>query len=1075
MKMLINMIFVLFVGVNLNGQNPIELSFTRYSIADGLPNETMTVLGQDSTGFIWLSNPLTRFDGKNFKTFHEQKDIDSSPLISATSIFDDGQGNLFFSSLDGIYYFDADLQYVKKIPSTPFNDSFRKIIKTDSLTFWDCSRNNIYKIEMPNFDTTFIKNPFPGSLGQLYASNIDPKIWIFNLEKRVFSLDPNSLLLQEYNLIGFNDLLDARVVHDSKKNFWLISLCQGLWVFDKLKNEFEFIFDFKMLPNFDQLNCEIFSYQVGKDCWWIIDKKNNIVHRYDLNSKQISSIEANDDVTFAFKTNDFYRAIETSDSSLLLGTPQGGFFIVNPKVGLIEQYLPDINNTNSLASSYAVPEYEIDGSTFFICGIGQGLIKADLQKPIFASFIPPTSMYNSAYSKNIRTIIEKNDEMIVGSISEINVFNRVDKSFKSFPIPGNQPSPYPEFGAIDIALDKEDNLLVLHWKVAEKAALVYFDYVHNRVLDLTDYFPETSYYASKALLTDSKNNFWISAQSSVIKLNAEVLFNGQIDHIRDRATFYKFNSFRQNWNDVHSILAMTEDKNGDIWVGTNSDLYQINPNTDKITNYTNKPDDEYSLGSNDVRSIISTSEGQIWVGTNGGGLNKYKEENDNFERFSTQNGLPDNTIYTIAEDDSKKLWLGTNKGLCLFDPETHQSQQYTPIDGIQSYEFNTNAVCKTRDGWLAFGGINGFNLFSPEAISDYSTSKNLVFNSIKINNKEFPISSSSLDLSYNENFISFEFNLLDYYKNDKVQYAYKLDGLEKDWNYIRTAQKASYPGLNPGNYTFQVKAASHNGLWSESMLTIPLSIALPWWQTWWFILLSSISIAAIIYTFYKNKQNQKEKIIQLRNRISKDLHDEIGSTLSSISLFGTVAKKMANSDKEVTHQMLDRINDSTTQVMESMNDIVWAINSENDKVDNLIKRMRAFASELSDASKIRVVLDVDEKIIETSINMVQRRNVYLIFKEAVNNAFKYSKASLIKIKLNQINKKFQLSIIDDGIGFEKEKLSDSNTLGGNGLKNMAHRAEEMDGTLSVISNKNQGTEIRFIWNPNFEPILNNKK
>jgi signal transduction histidine kinase len=243
----------------------------------------------------------------------------------------------------------------------------------------------------------------------------------------------------------------------------------------------------------------------------------------------------------------------------------------------------------------------------------------------------------------------------------------------------------------------------------------------------------------------------------------------------------------------------------------------------------------------------------------------------------------------------------------------------------------------------------------------------------------------------------------------------------------------------------------------------------------WFIILSGSLFAAIIYTFYKNRQIQREKIIELRHRISQDLHDEIGSTLSSISLFGTVAHKLAGSNPVGTQDMLTKINESTTQVMESMNDIVWAINSDNDKVGNLQKRMRAFISELDDASDVNISLQVDENLKDTFINMVQRRNVYLIFKEATNNAFKYANASQINITLSQSNNLYKLLIQDNGIGFDLNELASKTSLGGNGLKNMKQRAGELNGTLEIISSKNQGSEISFSWNPKSNPALSHNK
>ncbi len=1072
-RIIFTILVIITVGF-VYGQEAPNLSFTRYGIEDGLPNMTMNVLGQDSVGYIWLANPLTRFDGKNFKTFREQPDLASSSLITAVSMFDDEEGNLFFASREGIYYYDSRKQNVRKIPSTPYNYSKRSILKSDSSTFWDFSPKNLFKIELPSFDTTHIYVKEMENAHHIFAQSGDENIWIIHKKKGVIQLDLKTLKKYNYKIEGLKDLSKAFFVRDKDKELWLVSDL-GLWKFNESANEFTTVFIFKENPNFNNISIESTSFQVGNNCWWVIDRLNDIVYRYDISTNDWNSIKIGLDIDYDFKRLTPFNAIESPDGSLLLGTIREGFIAINPLNGLIKQYLPERNNTNSLFNKSAIPELSIDNSSIILSGVGQGIIKADFQNPIFDTFILPESSVDRSYAKNIRALLEWKKKVIVGSISSINLFDRNEKTFVAFPMPGNLPSPHPERGASTITSDKLQNLLIIYWIPKEDAEIFYLDYSNNRTLNLTDTFSETSFYASNVVFTDSKNNFWIAIQSGVIKLNAEVLAKGNLENIRDQADFYSFKKFQPSVNDLHKIYAITEDKKGLIWVGTNSGLFRISPATKLIEAFKNSQQEKTSLSSDDVRSIIASYDSQIWVGTSNGGLNKFVEETNSFERYSINDGLPDNTIYSIAEDREQKLWLGTNKGLCWFDPITLQSQLYSPEDGVQSYEFNTNSVCKTSDDWLLFGGVNGFNMFSPAKISSSASSKNLVFTSIKVNNQEYPITDDQLSLSHNENFISFEFNLLDFYKNDKIQYAYKLDGLEKDWNYLRSAQKASYPGLNPGNYTFMVKAASHNGLWSDEVTLLHLYIAQPWWKSLWFIILSGSLFAAIIYTFYKNRQIQREKIIELRHRISQDLHDEIGSTLSSISLFGTVAHKLAGSNPVGTQDMLTKINESTTQVMESMNDIVWAINSDNDKVGNLQKRMRAFISELDDASDVNISLQVDENLKDTFINMVQRRNVYLIFKEATNNAFKYANASQINITLSQSNNLYKLLIQDNGIGFELSELASKTSLGGNGLKNMKQRAGELNGTLEIISSKNQGSEISFSWNPKSNPALSHNK
>ena len=315
------------------------------------------------------------------------------------------------------------------------------------------------------------------------------------------------------------------------------------------------------------------------------------------------------------------------------------------------------------------------------------------------------------------------------------------------------------------------------------------------------------------------------------------------------------------------------------------------------------------------------------------------------------------------------------------------------------------------------------------------------------------------------------FSILDYNHSKSHTYQYRFANKSKTWNDLTHNNEITLPNLSSGNYKFEVRGINANNQITKNVASLDIRITPPWWKTWWFLSGSLLFIFWVGYMIYENKQNQKEKIINLRNRISQDLHDEIGSTLSSISLFGTVAKKMIQANRSGSEDMLNRINDSTTQVMESMNDIVWAINSDNDKMEDLLKRMRAFASELSDVSNTKITFKIDDRIKEASLNMVQRRNVYLIYKEAMNNAFKYAKANRIKVNLFPHLKDLQMTIEDDGIGFDAENMGSKLTLGGNGLNNMVSRAEELEGGLAIDSKPGDGTRINFRWNPNFEPNL----
>ena len=252
-----------------------------------------------------------------------------------------------------------------------------------------------------------------------------------------------------------------------------------------------------------------------------------------------------------------------------------------------------------------------------------------------------------------------------------------------------------------------------------------------------------------------------------------------------------------------------------------------------------------------------------------------------------------------------------------------------------------------------------------------------------------------------------------------------------------------------------------------------LIITPPWWGTWWFRIIAALLITGGVVAFYRYRLAQAVKVVRVRERIARDLHDEIGSTLSSVSLFSSVAQKKAAGKAPEASELLGRITDSTTQVLEAMNDIVWAVNADNDDMASVIKRMHAFAVNVTEARGCKLHLHADEDLKSWRLGMTQRKNLYLIFKEAVNNAMKYSGCANLRVELVRERSAIVLRVSDDGRGFDTTATNGnvgscspaySGAAGGNGLGNMRNRAAEIPGTFTITSAPGQGTtvELRFL-------------
>lgn len=338
-----------------------------------------------------------------------------------------------------------------------------------------------------------------------------------------------------------------------------------------------------------------------------------------------------------------------------------------------------------------------------------------------------------------------------------------------------------------------------------------------------------------------------------------------------------FSHFRNEGGNPHSltddnVFALYEDRFHRLWVGTVSGLnvagLPFNPGGNlKFTRFQHQPDNPHSLSCNFVRVIFEDSRGSVWIGTNGGGLNKITRlpghgQTPAFTRYGKKNGLPNNAVLGILEDNDGYLWLSTNKGLSRFNPGTGEFRNFDSGDGLQGSQFNGGACFKSRTGEMFFGGNNGFNVFHPYNIRDNTHIPSVVITRFRLFNRPVPIGpwtdgrtiltesiteTGEIELSHRDAVISFEFAALHYVNPSKNRYAYIMEGLEENWNHVSSRRFVSYTTLPPGDYVFRVKASNNDGTWNERGVKLKIHVSPPFWKTWWFIgMVSLLVIFAIL-------------------------------------------------------------------------------------------------------------------------------------------------------------------------------------------------------------------------------------
>ncbi|HEV8273110.1 MAG TPA: ATP-binding protein [Chitinophagaceae bacterium] len=374
-------------------------------------------------------------------------------------------------------------------------------------------------------------------------------------------------------------------------------------------------------------------------------------------------------------------------------------------------------------------------------------------------------------------------------------------------------------------------------------------------------------------------------------------------------------------------------------------------------------------------------------------------------------------------------------------------------------QFNSRPLLNDRDEMILMSSNKGFLVFNIDSLADSEKPGDVRLSFIKLDNKNLPLDSlsknESLSLKYNK-FNSIQIGFSDYSVFDpgKISYEYTLyKGGDTVWSKIEGKPELTFSEITPGKYQLLLRAGNGFGDYSEKITAFPLEIIPPFWQTIWFKMIVLAGVGFIFFGLYRYRLEQMKKVQIIRNNIASDLHDDIGSTLNSISIYSEVAKQQAGKDIPA----LDTIGMNSRKIIESMSDIVWTINPENDSFEKIIIRMRSFAYQLLKAKKVEYTFDVDEKLNSIALPMQVRKNFYLVFKEAITNVVKYSEASLVSILLYEKNKIIMLKIRDNGKGIPVN----AQTLG-NGLMNMTRRAKEIRAELNIISANGGGTEIELM-------------
>ena len=1062
------------------------MRFEHLTMQDGLSQNAVQAIFQDSRGFLWIGTQdgLNRFDGYSFTVFrHDAEDPASLSGSNILAIAEDRAGFLWAGTWgSGLSRFDPatesfiSYRHLPEDPHSLSDDTVTSILLDSKGSLWVGTLNGLNRFN-PRIDGFDHFGHLPG--------------------------DPASL---SSNVISV-------IFEDSQHRLWIGTGALGL-------------------PG---AGLNRFNPETGK------------VTRFGHDDSDPTSLVS----------NNISAIYEAPDGNFWIGTggyelPGKGLDLFNPRTGTAFHYSPDAEIDDTLSGENIAALWGDDGETLWIATRADGLNRMDFANTGHFTHYRHDPYFSDSLSGDEIWSLFRDRSGILWIGTARDGINKLPANSGQFSLYRNNPSDSNSLGTNNVGAFSEDRYGHI-WVGTWGGGLDRFDPQHG-VFEHFRNDPANPASLSNNLVTtvfaDSQNVVWVGTLGG--GLNRMELATGEIAHYRhnprnptsliddnvtviisdgknglwlgtfgglshfDPAThiFTNYvNNFANNPTNPSSLSAnriaslYLEESENVLWIGTwggglnrlnLNDPYHTSPQLAAFRTYRNNSSDPASLSEDTVWSIVESADGYLWLGTQSG-LNRFDPQTQTFKHYTEKQGLSNDSVFGILNDHQGYLWLTTNNGLSKFDRRASKITNYDTTDGLQSNEFNSNAYFRSHDGTLYIGGVNGFNTFRPENIRPNPVPPQVVITRFEIFNDPQPMDLSgaaSISLSYRQDFLTFEFVALDFGAPEKNTYAYTLQGFDKGWVQSHDSHSVTYTDLPPGEYTFHVKASNSDGTWNAIGVSIPITIAPPLWETWWFrglglgvlavlttlgfrwrlrtIRLQKVALeheVAIRTSELQHQIEQREKaeealaekaaqeaVMTERTRLARDLHDAVTQTLFSASLIADVLPDIWEMSQTEGQKRLEELRQLTRGALAEMRTLLMELRPGALTEIPLPDLLR----QLCESQVGRARLPIQFSVIGSRrLPPELQIGLYRITQEALNNIVKHAKATEVVVSLQLEDEAVGLSIVDNGRGFDLAAVTPDHL----GLKIMCERAEAVGAGFSLCSNPGQGTKIFISWTP----------
>lgn len=802
---------------------------------------------------------------------------------SVTCIHKDRYGFMWFGTYDGLNRFDGYgfkvCRQQLKSPNSLINNQIVTIAEDSTGNMWIGTKHgaNRFNDQTGLFLPVYYKGPRQDTLpvsSEVYTivTNKKGQVFVGTADHGLLVYPPNGSLGSQIPFVTDKATLQNNIpaiVTDAKDQCWLMVQNVGLCRYDPQKQQI-------LLVNEQTKRGNCLMADNNGDLWLGADDG---LYRYHPGSNTLQKTWQADSKVISLMID--------HDQQLWVSTDGNGIYIM-PLTGGITRQLQTGKDKSALSSNAVYAVYEDEDQRKWIGTLRGGINIIDKQKSRFTTIARDPATGNSPAANFAFSFCEDdNKDIWIGTDGGgISIWNRHQNTYSSFVHQTGKPGSLSNNNVTSIVKDHDNNI----WIATFGGGINRYNRSNKT---FTNYSCSLNGYEDKfvwKLYLDSENTLWAGAcmGGAVYRLNK---------------TTDRFECFDPG---IRDVITITEDKAGDLWLGTYNKLIRADKK-ERQHRY-------YDMNFN-VRAIFEDKAHQFWIGTEGGGLVSFDRQTGKTTAITEQEGLPNNSVLNIEEDNNGNLWMSTYNGIARYSPATKQCRNFHESDGLQSNQFNYNASLQLSSGELLFGGIKGFNIFNPGSIAENTDFPHLLIAGLRISNTPYEQPAAreplcylqELVLPYDKAVFSMDYVALEYSSPDKISYAYFMEGWDNGWNYVHTQRTANYTRLHEGSYRFRIKSTNADGTWNPQERIIKITVLPPWYRTWWSYSIYALLIAAGLYAyrFYQLRQARLRYEIELSHlqaEKEKEVHEKRLSFFTNISHeFRTPLTLIINPVKELLY------------------------------------------------------------------------------------------------------------------------------------------------------------------------------